>query len=98
MRGGDDIIAAEEWALDRRLLGEDVDRRTGDVAAVEGGGQVALDDETAACAIDEAYASLHGGERAGVDQVPSRLGQRRVQGDEVGAGQERLESSLPAPE
>ena len=29
MWGGDDVVAAEERALDRRLLGEDVDCRTG---------------------------------------------------------------------
>ena len=66
MRGGNDIVAAEERARDRRLLGEDVDRGTGDVTGVEGGGEVHLDDETAARAIDEPHARFHRGERAAI--------------------------------
>ena len=58
MRRGDDIVAAEQRIFRRRLLDEDVDRRAGDLAAVERGGQIVLDDEPAARAIDDAHAAL----------------------------------------
>ena len=69
MRRGDDIVAAEQRVLQRRLVDKDIDRGAGDMTAVEGGGEVALDDETAAGAVDEAHAALHLGDRPRVDQV-----------------------------
>ncbi len=94
MRGRDDIVAAEQRVLDGRLFDKDIDCRAGDMTAVERDGEVVLDDEAAAGTIDKANAALHLRNRAGIDQVFRRLRQRRVQGDEVGAGKQLFETHL----
>jgi hypothetical protein len=91
MRGGDDIVTPEQWVLDGRFVDKDVDRRPGDMTIIERGGKVAFNDETAAGAIDEAHAAPHLRDRAGIDQVLGRLGQRGVQCDEIGSGQQLFE-------
>ena len=91
MRRGDEIVAAEQRVLPRRLLDEHIDRGAGDLAAVERGGEVLLDDEPAARAVDDAHAALHLRDRRGVDDVAGRVGQRRVQRDEIGAAQQLVE-------
>ncbi len=97
MRGGDEICATEQRVLGRRLLDEDIDRRTGNLALVERGGEVGLDDEPAAGAVDDAHAAFHPGERVFVDQVPGRIVQGGVQGDEIGAGEQLVEVNLFDP-
>ena len=73
---------------------EHVERRAGDMAGIERCLQIRLDDEAAAGAVDDADARLHLGDGGGVDDVARRVGQRRVQGDEVGAGEELVELDL----
>jgi hypothetical protein len=81
-------------ALIRRLLDEDVDAGAGDLAGLDRLGEVFLDDETTAGAIDDAHALLHLGNRRRVDDVAGLLGQRRMQGDEVGPFEKLVESDL----
>ena len=78
----------------RRLGGEDVEGGAGDVACVERLAQRRLVDEAAAGAVDDAHALLGLGEVLGREDVPGLLGQRRVQGDDVGAAQELVELDL----
>ena len=59
------------------------------VAGVEGGTQRLLVDQPAARAIDDAHAFLHCRKRLGVDDVLGLFRQRGVQGDEVGALEQR---------
>ena len=50
MRGGDDIVSAEQRVLERWLIDEDVDCGARNMTGVERGSEVILDDETAASA------------------------------------------------
>jgi len=85
MRRADHVLAAEQHVVLRRLDREHVERRARDLPGVERLLEVLLDDQPAARAVDDAHALLHPRQRLGVDQVARGLGQRRVQGDEVGA-------------
>ena len=85
---------AEQRIGCRRLLDEDVERRARDMAAVERGAQRRLVDEAAARAIDDAHALLGLGEVFGRQDVAGLRRQRRVQGDEVGAGEQIVELDL----
>ena len=87
MRRRDDIVAPEERVLLRRLLDKHVDRGAGDLAVIERRGEILLDDQPAARAIDEPRARLQLGQRLGVEHAARRLGHRRVQGHEIGARQ-----------
>ena len=87
---------AEQRILLRRLLGEHVEGRAGDLAGIERRAQRRLVDQAAARAIDDAHALLHLGERRGVDDVPGLVGQRRVQRDEIGAPEQLVELDLVA--
>ena len=94
MRRAHHIGQAEERARIRRLLDEDVDAGAGDLAGLDRLGEVLLDDQAAAGAIDDAHAVLHLGDRRRVDDVLGLLGERRVQGDEVGALEQLVEIDL----
>src|SRR5690349_7991665 len=91
MRSGDDIVTAKQRVFDGRLVDKDVDRGAGDMTAVERDGEVVLDDETAAGAVNKAHAALHFGDRARIDQIFGGLGQRGVQSDKVGKGKQRVQ-------
>ena len=56
--------------------------------------QVLLDHQAAARAIDDAHALLGLGQRLGIDDVAGRLGQRRMQRDEIGARQQFVQFDL----
>src|SRR5215831_15118019 len=91
MRRRDDIVAPEQRVLARRLVDKDVDCRPGDMAPVERLGEIVLNDEATARAVYDAHATLHLGDCSGIDQVLGGLGQRGVQGDEIGSGKQRIE-------
>ena len=94
MRRGHDLVGSEEDVLFRGLRFEDVERCAGDVTARNGVLECCLVDETAAGAVDDAHALLCLRERLRVEDVAGLVGERRVQGDEVGAHQEFLELNL----
>jgi len=88
------LLHAEQQIRFGRLLGENVERGAGDVARLERRLQVGLDHQPAAGAIDDEHAFFHLGDRAAVDDGAGRIGQGRVEGDEVGAGVELVELDL----
>ena len=94
MRRAHHVGMPEQRVLGGRLLGEYVEGRAGDMAGIERSAQRHLVDQPAARAIDDAHALLHRGERLGVDDVLGLLGQRRVQGDEIGAPEQLVELDL----
>ncbi|EAR50516.1 hypothetical protein OG2516_09735 [Oceanicola granulosus HTCC2516] len=94
MRGHDDVGQAEQRVLLGRLLGEHVEGRAGDVAVLERVRQRLLVDEAAARAVDDPHALLRLGEVLAAQDVLRLLRQRHVQGDEVGARQQRVEPDL----
>jgi hypothetical protein len=63
----------------------------GDAALGERGGEVFLDDQSAARAINQPDARFHLADRRLVDNAARRLGQRRVQRDEIGPRQQLIE-------
>ena len=85
---------AEQRAVLGRLGDEDVDAGAGDLAGLERRGEILLDDQAAAGAVDDAHAVLHLGDRRRVDDVLRLLDQRRVQRDEVGAAEQLVELDL----
>ncbi len=94
MRRAHDIRRAEEHVLLRRLLDEDVDRRARHLAGIERDAQRLFVDEAAARAVHDPHSRPHLRDRRGVDDVPRLVGERRVQRDEVGAMEERVEVDL----
>ncbi len=75
----------------RRLGLEDIDRRAGDLAAVERFGERSFVNQTAARAVDDPDRRLHHGDLAGADQVACLGRHRCVQGQEVTAAPEVIE-------
>src|SRR5262249_39956750 len=94
MRRADHVWMAEQQIAGGRLLGEHVEGRAGNVLGTERFDQRLLVDQTAARAIDDAYALLGLGERRRIKDVPGLVRQRRVQRDEIGALQEIVELDL----
>ena len=74
VRGDDDVVALEQRVLGRRLLGEDVERRAGDLARLQPALQGLEIDQGAAGAVDDANAVFHLPDRLGVDPVRSVSG------------------------
>ncbi len=56
--------------------------------------EVGLDDQAAAGAVDDPNPGAHGLDRILVDDVSRRFGQRRVQCDEIGAGEQIVQFHL----
>ena len=71
MRRAHDVGQAEQRARLGRLGDEHVDAGAGDLAGLERRGEVFLDHQAAAGAIDDAHAVLHLGDRRRVDDVPA---------------------------
>ena len=86
VRRDDDVGAPEERVLGDRLGAEDVERRAADLARVQRGLEVLVDDQRPAGDVEHAHAVLALGQRLGVEPALGlrRLGQ--VQGQEVGLG------------
>ena len=94
MRRAHDVFVPEQRILGRRLDREHVEGGAGDMAGIERRPQRRLVDQPAARAIDDAHAAAHFLERLLVDDVPGLLGERRVQGDEIGAPEQLVELDL----
>jgi len=94
MRRADDARMVEQDIVLRRLFGEDVQRRTGDVAGIQRCFQIGFDHEAAAGTIDQPDLGLALRQSFGVDDAAGLVGQRRVQADEIGALQQGVEIDL----
>ena len=94
MRGGDEVGRAEQ----RRGLGgffqEHIERGAGDVAAVEQFLEGHFVDQAAAGAIDDADARLALQQIFAAEDVAGAVGERRVQADEIGPGQQFIQRHL----
>ena len=94
MRGADEVGRAKQ----RRILGrfglEHVERGTSHLATVERILKRGFVDQAAARAVDDAHALLGLGQVFAAQDVAGLVGQRRVQRDEVGACQQRVEIGL----
>ena len=84
VRSEDDVVELEERGVLGRLVTEDVERGSGDVAGLERVDEGRFVDEFAACAVDDANALLHDGERGGVDEAVGLGGEADVQREVVG--------------
>ena len=82
---------AKRQIVRRRFLLINVQRGAGDVTALQRLEQRGFLDQTAAGAIDDAHAGLALGKRLRVQDVLRLRRHRHVDGDEVGAAQERIE-------
>ena len=98
MRGRDEVGRAEQGRGGGRLGLEHVERGAGDLAAVERLLQRRLVDQPAARAIDDPHAGLGLRQRLARQDAARLVGQRRVQGDEVGAAQQFVELDLLDPQ
>jgi len=78
----------------RRLFGEDVERRRSHLALTDRRGEVVFDDQAAAGAVDDAHPGPCLGKRRRVNHATRLAGERRVQGDEIRALQERVKTHL----
>ena len=85
---------AEQRIFLRRLLHEHVERGAGDMAAVERVLQRRFVDQPAARAIDDAHAGLGLCQRLAAEDAARLVGQRRVERDEVGAGEQFVQFGL----
>ena len=94
VRRADDVGETEQRAVLGRLHLEHVEGGAADMAGLEGRGQRALVDQAAARAVDDAHALLGLGKRCRVDDVAGLVGERGVQGDEIGAAQQVVELHL----
>ena len=94
MRRADQARRPEQRIVLRRLLGEHVERRAGDMTAVERVLQRRFVDQPAARAIDDAHALLGLRQRLAAEDAAGLVGQRRVQRDEVGAGEQLVQLDL----
>ena len=94
MRRHHHLVQAEQ----RRFLGgldcEHVERGPGDVAGTDQVGYGRLVDETTTGAVHQPHAGPRLHQIVARQDVAGLLGQRRVQGDEVGPGQEHVEIDL----
>ena len=92
------VRCSKEDVLLGGLFGEDVERRPRNVTLVEGLAQSDLVHQTAPGAVDDAHALLGLGDGFGRQDVAGLVGQGRVQGDEVGAGEKIVQLHLLHPE
>jgi len=94
----DDRVDESLWhaLADANLLGltlpEDVGGSGRQNAPAERVGQGGLVDDPTPGGVDQASSGLQEGQPIGVDQVPGALDERNVDGDEVGAAEEVVES------
>ena len=94
MRGADDVFQREQRAVGGRFGFEHVQRGAGDVFRFDGVSQRNLVHQTAAGAVDDAHTRLGLRQRLPRQDVAGRVGQRRVQRNDVGARQQRVQLRL----
>ena len=81
---GETRVLAEGVVGRERFGGKDVQRGGGDLARIERGQEVVFDHDFAAGAIDHADLGFHLGEGAGIEHAVRLVGDRQVDGDEIG--------------
>ena len=95
VRRADEVRRSEQRVIGRRRLGrEHVECGARDMAAVERLFQRRFVDQPAACAVDDAYALLGLGDILLRQDIARLVGQRRVQRDEIGLGEQSVEIGL----
>ena len=94
MRGADEVGRAEQGRFLGRFGLEHVQRGARDMARIERVLERGLVDQPAACAVDDTHALLGLGQIFAAQYVAGLVGQRRVQRDEVGLRQQRVEIGL----
>ena len=94
MRRCHDVLQTEQSVVGRGLGLEHVNAGARHLAALQRRDEIGLDDQAAARAVDDAHAVLHPRNRSRVDDATRLVGHRRVQGDEVGAGEKIIELDL----
>ena len=90
VRRHDDVRRAEQRTV-VGLRDEDVERRAGDLARFESCDECVVVDEVAARGVDDPHAVAHLRDRVFVDRAARVVGQRQVQGQEVGAREHVVE-------
>ena len=90
VRRQDDGLQVRELGGVGRLGLEHVERRAGDRLPAQRLQQGRLVDQAAARGVDEQRCRLHQRQALGVDDLARRRDQRRVEGDDVGAAQQRV--------
>ncbi len=98
MRRTHEVGLAEQWAVLGRFALEHVERGPGNLPAVERIGQRRLVDQAAARTVDDPHALLGLGEVFRRQDIARLVGQRRVQRDEIGLGQQRVEIGFLDPD
>ena len=88
---------AEQRIVGRRFVHEHIERRARDMAAIEKCAQGLFVDEPAARAIDDSHALLGLGEIFRRQNILRLRRQRRVQGNEIGAAEQRFEIDFLDP-
>ena len=94
MRRRDQVVETEQRVLLGGLFLEHVKGGTGHLAAFKRCLEVRFDDQATAGAVHDAHAILHLLDRSRVDDVARGVGQRRVQGDDVGALEQLVQFHL----
>ena len=92
MRGDDDVVAAQQRVIRGERLGRrDVEPGTEQVPVVERAEEGVLVDQSAARGVDEHGSGLHRRELGGAEEAARLVGQRDVDGHDVGDPEERVE-------
>ena len=94
MRGGDDVLHAEQRVVCGRFRLEHIQRGAGDMAAGQRRRERQLVNQPATRTIHDPHALLRLVQRVGRQNVARLLGQRRVQRDHVGDGQQLVQLDL----
>ena len=94
MRRADQSARAEQRILLGRFLGEHIERCARDVPGFEAFLERSFIDQSAAGAIDDAHPGPGPGERLSAEDTARLVGERRVQRDEVGAGEQVVQLDL----
>ena len=89
VRRDDDVVELEQRAR-VRLFGEDVERRAGDLAALQRVDESGLVDQLAARRVDDPYAVAHLRERRRVRATARLRRERQMQREELGSGVDAL--------
>ena len=88
------VLQPEEWAVLGRFGLEHIQCGAANLAADDGFGQRRLVDQTAARAVDDAHTTFALSQRLARQDVARRIRHRRVQRNEIGAGQQLVQFQL----
>ena len=94
MRGANHVGQAEQHVFSCGFFGEYIKRRTGDMAGFQQLGQRGLVHQTTTGAVDDAHALFGFRQIFSRQDVAGAIGQRHMQGDEIGAGQQLVQLDL----